>query len=78
MAAPITAPTGPPTAPPMAAPVTAPPAAPTPVPTGCAPGAPVMGSGLASCRVSWSNSAVVVRLPVVEYLSSFMRVVSWK
>src|SRR5580765_4745667 len=56
MAAPMAVPTGPTTEPvtaPTAAAVprpaaTPPAAAPTPVPTGCEPGAPVMGSGLAS------------------------------
>src|SRR4051794_41867986 len=54
-AAPIAVPTGPTTEPAtapaaMAAPMPAAPpaAAPTPVPTGCEPGAPVIGSGLAS------------------------------
>ena len=42
---------GPPTAAPIAAPAAPPPAAPAPTPTGCAPGAPEMGSRLASVRL---------------------------
>src|SRR5438552_1031291 len=47
-APPTAPPTGPATAPPTAAPAAPPVAAPAPTPTGCAPGAPVRGSRLAS------------------------------
>src|SRR3954454_3041498 len=52
MIPPTTVPTGPPTAVPIAAPAAPAPAAPTPTPIGCAPGSPVIGSGLLSLVLS--------------------------
>src|SRR5262245_14406798 len=64
--APTLAPTGPATSPPTSAPVVPPPAAPAPTPTGCAPGAPVIGSGFASIfRVdSFSLASALLRFMV--------------
>lgn len=61
MAAPMSTPIGPPMDP-MAAPAAPALSAPTPTPTGCAPGSPVMGSGLATAAgsgavVGWSVAA---------------------